>query len=77
MDDTSSANIDSHMAAIIDDISRLSVRIADRLAGMSLGVRLPGNGDAKILIHRPGKAGAVRAVGQTGAAGYIGITHKL
>ena len=51
MDDASAADVDPHMAAIIDDISRLGVRIADRLAGMSLGVRLPGNGNAKILVY--------------------------
>ena len=77
MDDTSAADVDPHMAAIVNDISGLGFGIADRLTGMSLGVRLPGNGNAKILVHRPGKAGAVRAVGQAGAAGHIGIPHKL
>ena len=77
MDDPSASDINTHMTAVVDDVSGLGVGIAHRLSGTSLGVRLTGNGDPEMLVYCPSKTGAVRAVGQAGATGYIGIPHKL
>ena len=59
MHDGISAHIDSHMAAVADDIARLHLRCADAVAHASQRAGGVGKGYAEILIYAHDKSGTV------------------
>ena len=71
------AYVDAHMPVVADHVSRHLLGVADRPSASRLGAGSTGQGNPEMGMHRHGKPGAVRAVGQAGALIYVRVAHKL
>lgn len=68
VDDPTVSDIDSHVISIINNISGLYSTDGNALSGSCLIYRSSRDRNSKVLMYRPGKAGAVCPVGQAGSA---------
>ena len=79
MHDLAVSDVNSHMAAVADDIACLSVAQAALYltAHASVSGRGVGKGYAEILIYAHDKSGTVSAVRQARSAVSVRVSHKL
>ena len=69
--------VDASAASIENQIARLHLADADLRAAVRLGSGGMRKGNAVVAVHRQSEAGAVRALGQAGAAPYVAVPHIL
>ena len=77
MYDSPITHIDSHMPAIIDDITGSCLVVGYSSTYLRLGVRASWQINTKLFEHRQGKTGTVCSVCQACPSRYIRITKKL
>lgn len=77
MDNLSTPHIDGHMAAVANQVSRLSIGIAYFLPVISLLTGGSGQIDTKLLHDVPGEGAAVYTILNVCPAIHIGISDKL
>ena len=70
------AAIDCHMAAVADNVADAHVGGADSSAHAAVSGGAVRQTLAEVCEHALDKAGAVAAVGQAGAAPFVGVAHK-
>ena len=70
-------DINRNMAAVINDIARLRLRIGNALAHTGLRIRASRQGITEVLINGHDETGTVCPVRQAGSARHIRISHIL
>ena len=77
MNNLTATDVDTYMARIADNIAGLCIFIADCLSTAALRIGRSRQGNAKMLVDRHDKIGAIRSGCQAGTSKDIGIPQKL
>ena len=77
MNDLIIPNVNSGMETVIDDISRLHIRIGNSYPFICLCIGRPGKADSKMRIDRLNKSGTVASIGKRSSSPDIRIPDKL
>ena len=77
MHDSSTAQIQRHMACIADDVACLSSFIGNLASCTSHSSRVSRQAVSVLPVHRPDKSGTIRTVCQARSARYIRVSDEL